>query len=234
MRKEKGVTRIKFCGMTKPDDAAYASELGASYVGVIFTESPRKLSVKSARPVFAAAGGKLGHVAVFGGEHSDYIAGIAEDVGANIVQLHCRIGVSDIESLRDKFSGKIWAVASVEPGQEFLPQHAAAFVDIADALLLDTRVGGRSGGTGTPFDWKRLREHITTLRDRTEIVVAGGLTAENVREAIGFLAPDVVDVSSGVEISPGIKDPARMKAFAEAVRAASIVEGDIPPPLKVE
>ena len=64
--------------------------------------------------------------------------------------------------------------------------------------------------------------------------LAGGLTPENVRDAIGFLAPDIVDVSSGVEISPGVKDPAKMKAFAEAVRSASIVEREIPPPLKVE
>ena len=232
--KERGVTRIKFCGMTRPDDAGYAREVGASYVGVIFTESPRQVTIESARSVFEAAGPAVGHVAVFGGEHTDYIASYALEAGADIVQFHCRIGVSDIESLRMKFPGQIWAVAAIEPESEFVPEQAAGIVDIADALLLDTRVGGRSGGTGTPFNWQRLSDQIAALRERIEIVVAGGLTPDNVRDAIGFIAPDVVDVSSGVEVSPGVKDPARMKAFAEAVRSASIVERDIPPPLKVE
>jgi phosphoribosylanthranilate isomerase len=234
VREAQGITRIKFCGMTRGDDAAYARELGASYVGVIFTESPRKVSVDSARAVFEAAGRVLGHVAVFGDESADEIVTGATESGADIVQLHCRRGVSDVEALRKTFSGKIWAVISVEPNSDSLQDDAARMADVADALLLDTRVGGRSGGTGTPFSWDRFSDAIERLRERTQLVVAGGLTPENVRDAIGFLAPDIVDVSSGVEISPGVKDPARMKAFAEAVRSASIVEREIPPPLKVE
>lgn len=234
MRDVQGNTRIKFCGMTRADDAAYARELAASYVGVIFTESPRKVSVDSARAVFEAAGRALGHVAVFGDESADDIAAKATDSGADIVQLHCRLGVSDIEALRKKFSGQIWAVISVEPNSDSLPVDAARMSDVADALLLDTRVGNRSGGTGKSFGWERLSDKISALRERAELVIAGGLNPDNVRDAIGFLAPDIVDVSSGVEISPGVKDPARMKAFAEAVRSASIVEREIPPPLKVE
>src|SRR5258708_31309448 len=198
--------------MTRAADAARARELGASYVGVIFTESPRKLSVESARSVFHAAGKDLGHVAVFSDEGADDILAKAMDSGADIVQLHCRRGVSDIEALRKKVPGLIWAVISIEPNSDSLPEEAARIADVADALLLDTRAGGRSGGTGRPFSWDRLSDRIGALRDRTELVVAGGLTPENVRDAIGFLAPDIVDVSSGVEISPGVKDPARMKA----------------------
>ncbi len=220
--------------MTRAADAAYARELGASYVGVIFTESPRKVSVDAARSVFDAAGKELGHVAVFGDEGADDIAAKATDSAADIVQLHCRRGVSDIEALRKKVSGRIWAVISIEPNSPSLSDDAPRIAEVADALLLDTRVGGRSGGTGKSFSWDRLSDKIAALRTRIELVVAGGLTPENVRDAIGFLAPDIVDVSSGVEISPGVKDPARMKAFAEAVRSASIVEREIPPPLKVE
>ena len=234
MREAQGITRIKFCGMTRADDAAYARELSASYVGVIFAESPRKVSVESARAVFDAAGRELRHVAVFGDESADDIAAKTTDSGAGIVQLHCRRGVSDIEALRKKFSCRIWAVISVELNAGSLPDDAARMADVADALLLDTRIGDRSGGTGKPFAWERLSDKISALRERTELVIAGGLNPENVRDAIGFLAPDIVDVSSGVEISPGVKDPARMKAFAEAVRSASIVEREIPPPLKVE
>ena len=234
MREAQGITRIKFCGMTRVDDAAYARELGAAYVGVIFTESPRKVSVVTARSVFDAAGSDLGHVAVFGDETTDDTAAKATDSGADIVQLHCRSGAADIESLRKKFSGQIWAVISVEPHAQSLPDDAVVIADAADALVLDTRVGGRLGGTGTPFSWDRFSGAFEQLREHTKLVVAGGLTPENVRDAIGFHAPEIVDVSSGVEISPGVKDPAKMKAFAEAVRSASIVEREIPPPLKVE
>ena len=220
--------------MTRAADAAYARELGASYVGVIFTQSPRKLSVESARSVFAAAGRELGHVAVFGGENADEIAAKATDSGADIVQLHCQRGASNVEDLRKTISARIWAVISIEPNSPSLPDDAVQIADVADALLLDTRVGGRSGGTGKPFSWGRFSAAIERLRERTELVVAGGLTPENVRDAIGFLAPDIVDVSSGVEISPGVKDPAKMKAFAEAVRSASIVEREIPPQSTVE
>jgi phosphoribosylanthranilate isomerase len=201
---------------------------------VIFTKSSRKVSVEAARAVFEAAGSQLDHVAVFTDESASDIAPKATDSGAGIVQLHCRRGVSDIEALRKRFSGKIWAVISIEPSSASLPSDVASIADAADALMLDTRVGGRSGGTGTPFSWDRFSGAFEDLRMHAELVVAGGLTAENVRVAIGLLAPDIVDVSSGVEISPGVKDPAKMKAFAEAVRSASIVEREIPPPLKVE
>lgn len=220
--------------MTGPDDAAYARELGAAYVGVIFTQSPRKVTVESARSVFESAGRELGHVAVFGDESMDDIAAMATDSGADIVQLHCRRGVADIEALRKEFSGQIWAVISVQPNSDSLPADAPRVAEVADALLLDTRVGDRSGGTGRPFGWERMSDKISALRENIKLVIAGGLNPENVRDAIGFLAPDIVDVSSGVEISPGVKDTAKMKAFAEAVRSASIVERDIPPPLKVE
>src|SRR5258706_8259092 len=201
--------------MTRAEDAAYARELGASYVGAIFTQSPRKVSVDTARSVFDAAGSELGHVAVFGDENAYDIAAKATDSGADVVQLHCRRGVSDIEALRKEFSGQIWAVISVDPTSSSLPDDAARIADAADALLLDTRVGSHLGGTGTPFSWDRFSGAFERLREHTELVVAGGLTPENVRDAIGFLAPDIVDVSSGVEISPGVKDPAKMKAFAE-------------------
>src|ERR1051326_5450956 len=173
---DRGITRIKFCGMTRAADAAYAQQLGASYVGGIFTERPRKLSVDSARSVFDAAGKALGHVAVFVDEAADDIAAKAMDSSSDIVQLHCRRGVSDIEALRKKVAGRIWAVISIGPSSDSLPDDATRIADIADAVLLDTRVGAQLGGTGKPFNWERLSDKIASLRERTEIVVAGGLT----------------------------------------------------------
>jgi len=209
--------------MTRPSDAGQAARLGAAYVGVIFAESPRRVDVATARAVFEAAGDDVAHVAVFGREDPRAIAATAAEASADVVQLHGDQGPADIAAVRADFGGRIWAVLSIEAGSKSLPLNAADLADAADALVLDTRLRGVSGGTGFRLDWDRLQEGVEPLRERAQLILAGGFTAENVAVAMNALRPDVVDVSSGVEISPGVKDLHRMVAFAEAVRAASIV-----------
>ena len=225
-----GIARIKFCGITRPVDAKHATQLGASYVGVIFAESPRQVDDATARAVFEAAGDQVAHVAVFGDDRVENITARALEIGADIVQLHAIAGAKSIDDLRRTFRGKIWAVVSVDPGSHELPPEARDLADAADAVLLDARVDGKSGGTGRTLNWVSLAASIAALRDRTELILAGGLTPENVASAIGAMRPDMVDVSSGVETAPGIKDPRKMEAFAEAVRSASIVGGKAPSP----
>jgi phosphoribosylanthranilate isomerase len=215
---------IKFCGLTIPGDAGYAAELGAAYVGVIFADSARKVSEDTARAVFDAAGSSTKHVAVFGSEDPiDSIVERARRIGAQVLQLHRELEPAEIEGLRANFSGEIWAVVSVDPDADRLPRHAFDLADSADAILLDARIGNRSGGSGRPLAWSTLASDSTALSALRPIILAGGLKAENVGEAIRAMRPSVVDVSSGVEASPGVKDRPRMKAFAEAVRSASIV-----------
>ena len=214
--------------MTRPADAKIAAQLGASYVGVILTDSPRRVDEDTARAVFEAAGDEVSHVAVFGDESVESIAGKASRIGADIVQLHSASGASAIDDLRRQFRGKIWAVISIDPDSRILPPEANDLAATADALLLDARIGGRSGGTGRTLNWGALIASAAALNDRTDLILAGGLTPENVATAIRTMRPEVVDVSSGVESSPGIKDRSRMEAFAEAVLSASIV-GEKPP-----
>ena len=214
--------------MTQPADAKIAAQLGVSYVGVILTDSPRRVDEDTARAVFEAAGDQVSHVAVFGDESVESIAGKASRIGADIVQLHSASGASAIDDLRRQFRGKIWAVISIDPDSRILPAEANDLAEAADALLLDARIGGRSGGTGRTLNWGALIASAAALNDRTDLILAGGLTPENVATAIRAMRPEVVDVSSGVESSPGIKDRSRMEAFAEAVRSASIV-GENPP-----
>ena len=214
--------------MTRPADAKFAAQLGASYVGVILTDSPRRVDEDTARAVFEAAGDGVTHVAVFGDESVESIAGKASRIGADIVQLHSASGASAIDDLRRQFRGKIWAVISIDPDSRILPPEANDLAETADALLLDARVGGRSGGTGRTLNWGALIASVGALNDQADLILAGGLTPENVATAIRTMRPEVVDVSSGVESSPGIKDRSRMEAFAEAVRSASIV-GENPP-----
>lgn len=190
---------------------------------MIFAKSPRRVDDSTARAVFEAAGNEVGHVAVFGDQSNEDIAMRASEISADIVQIHAASGVRTLNELRRRFRGIIWAVVSLDPDSHLLPPKIGDLAAAADALLLDARVGGRSGGTGRALNWNALIESVAALSERTELILAGGLNAENVAAAIRALHPDVVDVSSGVETSPGVKDARRMEAFAEAVRSASIV-----------
>lgn len=225
---------IKFCGLTNVDDARAASALGADFVGVILAESPRRVDVPAARAVFEAAGPAIQHVAVFGHGSSANVPGVANDLAADVVQLHGTISPRVLGAFRRSFTGRIWAVIGVSPDSSILPPDAADIAFVADGVVLDTSVGGRTGGTGVPLDWNRLADAVAALRERTQVILAGGLSATNVAAAVLALGPDVVDVSSGVERSPGKKDHERMRAFAEAVRSASIDRGRMTPSSRLE
>lgn len=219
--------RIKFCGITRPDDAREAARLGAAYVGAIFADSPRHVNAPTAAAIFKAAGANVGHVIVFDGGAIEVISAVANGVGASVIQLHGDAGPAAVEALRARFAGDIWTVVSIDSGADVLPPEAVDLAQVADAVILDTRVAGRRGGTGVAFDWPRLVDGVAALKVLTRIVLAGGLNPENVATAILELHPDIVDVSSGVESSPGVKDHSRMLAFAERVRSASINRGRI-------
>jgi phosphoribosylanthranilate isomerase len=206
---------VKFCGLTRPADASIASELGAAYVGVIFAESPRRLAAREAREVYAAAGG-LQAVGVFGSADAQAIAEEAHEAGAQVVQLHGHPTAAMIEALRSAFEGDIWSVVRIGDAAELIDTALFARVD---GVVLDTADAERLGGTGRPFDWKAAAERLSTVGRPQKLVLAGGLRPSNVGDAIRSLQPDVVDVSSGVESSPGIKNHALMRAFVEAVAA---------------
>jgi phosphoribosylanthranilate isomerase len=207
---------IKFCGLTRLEDAVAAVALGAAYVGVIFAGGPRRLEVDGARQVLARVGGRARRVGVFGADAPAAIAAVASAVPLDVVQLHGDPDARQVEQARRVWGGEVWAVLRLGPGP--IPSGGEALFRAADAVVLDAKVSGRLGGTGVALDWLALRGPLERLRGDTRLVVAGGLTPANVTEAIGALAPTAVDVSSGVETAPGIKDHARMRAFADAVR----------------
>jgi phosphoribosylanthranilate isomerase len=207
---------VKFCGLTRDVDAAQAASLGAGYVGVIFADSPRRVEPAAAATVLAPARGRSRAVGVFGVASIETIAAIAGVAALDVVQLHGDPAPEVVERLRPVFGGEVWAVVRIDG--DGLPASAAALMRVADAIVLDTMVAGRLGGTGTAFDWERVAKMLDRERARTRVVLAGGLDAANVARAVRIIAPEVVDVSSGVERAPGIKDHARMRAFSEAVR----------------
>lgn len=207
---------VKVCGLTQPADARTAAELGARYVGAIFAGGPRQLEPARARDVLDAAGSSVERVGVFGRSDPATIAATIREARLDIAQLHADPSVADVRAVRHASGARIWAVVRVNGPLSIDDLHA--LWEAADALVLDSRVGGMLGGTGAPFDWEAARaaaaDHVAPL------VVAGGLTAANVAKAIETLAPNIVDVSSGVESSPGIKDRSRISDFMDAVRRA--------------
>jgi phosphoribosylanthranilate isomerase len=216
------MTRLKFCGLTRPEDASHAASVGATYAGVILTESVRQVSPGRALEILAAAP-NLKRVGVFRHDQPASILADATAIGLDVLQLHGRFTAETVDQLREGFDGEMWAVIPFDASEPRLPDSWSELADRVDAILVDTSVGGRSGGTGATFDWIRAEPLVRKLAERTEVVLAGGLTPMNVGEAIRTLGPGVVDVSSGVESVPGVKDHHLMKAFAEAVRSASIV-----------
>jgi phosphoribosylanthranilate isomerase len=209
------VTEIKFCGLTRRQDADYAAALGARYCGVIFASGPRLVSPEHAVEILPLTVARVG---VFGAQPVEEIAGLAAAVALDVIQLHEDPTVDTVEALRPLFGGAIWA--AVRTANHALPESAAALFAAADAVLLDAWVAGALGGTGTTLPWDNLAAAIEQARGATgRLVLAGGLTADNVARAVSALSPDVVDVSSGVERAPGIKDHARMAAFAAAAQS---------------
>ena len=210
---------VKVCGLTRPEDARAAAELGARYVGAIFAGGPRNLDAARAGIVLDGAGAGVDRVGVFGDADASTIAKTVREARLDIVQLHADPGPAAVRAIREATGARVWAVVRVTGAIE-----AQALTDLweaADALVLDSKVQGALGGTGTSFDWSAAEQAARTRVG--PLVVAGGLTALNVGEAIESLSPDIVDVSSGVESTPGIKDHARIADFIEAVRRTGVL-----------
>jgi phosphoribosylanthranilate isomerase len=165
-------------------------------------------------------------VAVVGSGAPSVTAPIALAAGADVIQLHADPTADDVTAMRRHWQGQVWAALRVEGAT--LPPFAAELFDAADAVVLDARVAGALGGTGVTLPWAELAEALTAARRGRTLVLAGGLRPATVAEAAAALAPDVVDVSSGVESSPGVKRHADVLSFvAQAGRAGP--SADAPP-----
>lgn len=229
---------IKYCGLTRADDARVAESLGARYLGFVFAPSPRQVSVEQVEALLHALdtrepngedradavprsprGARPLRVGVFADTDTARIVATVARLSLDVIQLHGVAMSALVRELRSATSVQLWTVVPVDAnGPDDAALEAAA---LGDGLLFDTKVDGRLGGTGERFDWERMRGVVAPLRGARPIILAGGLRPENVARAIAIFAPDVVDVSSGVERAPGIKDPARMRAFAIASHGAA-------------
>jgi phosphoribosylanthranilate isomerase len=197
---------VKICGITSEEDAAMVAEAGARAIGLVFWEgSARRVDRKAALRISAALPRHVWRVGVFVDPEPDELESCAAEVGLDILQLH---GQAPLPHSRRR----MWKAVGV--GEGFAPEEALGFLGAVEGILLDAKTE-RPGGSGRTFDWARAR----SVRERAKfLVLAGGLDSSNVFRAIRALEPDMVDVSTGVEKSPGRKDRAKVEAFMEAVR----------------
>ena len=204
--------------MTRPQDAALAAEIGAAYIGVVFAGGPRRVTATQARDILDAAGGTVKRVGVFGTSAPNEIAKVADAARLHVVQLHGDPTVADVRAVRKKFKGEVWAAIRI--AGTHIPPDAEMLFDAADAVVLDARSEKHLGGTGQALPWDDIAADLARDRGSSAVVLAGGLNPDNVASAIRTLAPDVVDVSSGVESAPGLKDPGLMREFYAAASAS--------------
>jgi phosphoribosylanthranilate isomerase len=211
------VTQVKICGITDPGDARRAAELGAWAIGLIFHEpSPRSVDPAVAEAIGAELRRDLEVVGVFANEPLDRVAELADRCSLSILQLHGDEGPAFCREAARRTGARVMKAVRVHDRADV--RGAAAFH--TDYHLLDAHVPGVRGGTGATFSWELVDAHDR----RTPIVLSGGITRDNVQEAITATHPFAVDTASGTEASPGRKDPAKLKAFFRAVERADRVE----------
>ena len=209
---ESARTRVKICGITRPQDALAAVRCGCDAIGLVFYgPSPRNVTPEAAADIVGCLPPFVSAVGLFVDAGEQEIAGVLAKVRLDLLQFHgaetpaeCRrYGIPYMKAIR------------VQPGANLL-QYAADYSD-AQALLFDTYTTGVAGGTGQVFDWSLIPKNLPL-----PVVLAGGLDADNVAAAIRQVRPYAVDVSGGVEAAKGIKDAEKMAAFMRGVSNASL------------
>jgi len=203
------VVRIKICGITRMADAEKAVELGADALGFVFAESPRKIIPQKARNITRRISPFFKTVGVFVNEQPREIRKIMDFCGLDLVQLHGNESVSVCSELAPRVI-KAFRIQEEESLLQILE-----FKNHVRAILLDTYQKGLNGGTGKTFDWGLA---IKAKKAGIPMVLSGGLGLDNIEEALERVNPFAIDISSGIEKRPGIKDHGRMRIFMEKIK----------------
>jgi len=219
---------IKICANTNLDDAQMAAALGADAVGFVFAPSRRRVTAKEVARITPHLPQSVERVGVFDSRYAEEIAAAVHEAGLNAVQLHGGGEPVLVRRLNELFDGKVGIIQTVHWAVNEGAESAMAVRQRLDAIeacgmieriLIDSKVGQATGGTGVSFDWAAARDVLRSGKGRLKMIVAGGLNPENVAEAISELNPWGVDVASGVERERGKKDPAKVAAFIKNARA---------------
>jgi len=223
------MTWVKICGNTTLEDAQLAVELGADALGFIFAESKRRITPAQAAAIISNLPRHAERVGVVYSRDADEIVAIVQEADLTAVQLHGGMDLALVDRLRERLGAKVnliqtlhWVVGTDSSEKLRSELRELTSAGTVNRVLIDSRVGAAGGGTGVSFDWDAARSLFEEAAAKDlHVIVAGGLRPENVAEAIHQLRPWGVDVSSGVEASPGRKDPEKLAAFLRIARAAA-------------
>jgi phosphoribosylanthranilate isomerase len=224
---------IKICANTNLADAQLAASLGADALGFVFAPSKRQVTVEQVAAITPHLPSSVATIAVVQTRDASEIVEIVRTTGLSGVQLHGGLDLPLVRALRAELGPRISIIQTlhwdIDGNTDSAALVAAQLQQVAEpaiaAVLLDAKVGNAGGGTGRSFDWnaagKALADASQAAGKPINLIVAGGLRAENVAEAIHVLRPWGVDVASGVEAAPGRKDPSKLKQFLENARTKS-------------
>ncbi len=217
------MTWIKICATTSLRDAQASVVAGANALGFIVAPSPRRIETSAAAEIIAALPAEVEKIGVFVNETPKRIAEIAQEVGLTGVQLQGDEPAHQLAEFRRMLEGR--KLIKTLHARELLANGDApqlqAYLDArgnVDAILLDSGRPEQRGGTGVPFDWQSALPIVQRIKAALPVIIAGGLTAENVGQAIRLFEPWGVDAVSGVEREPGNKDEAKLRSFVASVR----------------
>jgi phosphoribosylanthranilate isomerase len=214
---------IKICANTSLEDARLAVEAGADALGFIFAPSPRLVTPEQVAAITRQLPESIEKIGVFVDAAYDEILSTVRACGLTGVQLHSASGAEVPRQLRAEFGPELRILRVVHFGSDAAEQAQACAADQnLDGVLVDSRTATAVGGTGIAFDWAEARRTVFTGTAGARLIAAGGLHPDNVARAIATLHPWGVDVASGVEAAPGRKDPAKVRAFVNNARAASL------------
>ena len=212
--------RVKFCGLTRPADVEAAAKAGVAYVGfVFFPKSPRHLTPEQARALALAVPPGIAKVALTVDMDDAGIDAILDSVPVDLLQLHGRETPDRVAAVKSRTGLPVMKAVGVAGPEDLATLDS--FTRVADQILVDAKApkgAALPGGNGIAFDWRLIAGRRWPL----PWMLAGGLTPDNVAEAVRLTGARQVDVSSGVESAPGVKDPARMAAFAAALGAVPL------------
>ena len=221
-------THIKICGIRDVDTAQCVAQAGADYLGLVFVEqSPRFVTVEKATELLRGLPGSVQPVGLFADHPLEEVLAIAQALNLSLVQLHGHESADYVRELAPRRVLKAMAFEASNLQETLRSWRLGVGPDNVLGLLLDSP----RGGSGHVFDWEALAKFKREdgWHDLPPLFLAGGLTPDNVAQAVLTVRPLAVDVSSGVESQPGIKDPVRIRAFCEAVRAADTFDMEAGP-----
>lgn len=211
------MTDVKICGLSTPETLAAAASGGARFVGFVFyPPSPRNVSFDVAYELARAVPTGVRSIGLFVDPDDEMLERIVTGIQLDMIQLHGDETPERVTEIKERFSMPV--IKAIRVANKYDLEDVDAYEAVADWLLFDAKPAGADlpGGTGESFDWNILKGR----RFKKPWMLSGGLDVDSVAEALSILSPNAVDISSGVESSRGVKDPAKIQAFIQAARAA--------------